>query len=1413
MKKKDLSVRSQNLLKEIRESRLRSYQSTPGDIEEHYKAELRVAGDTAGRPLIELIQNADDAMQEAKGDLKNQRVRIILEEDRFIVANDGAPFNEEGVEAICNLDRSPKKDRRITIGNKGIGFKSVLTWTKIPSIYSNPYKFTFDRQKSAKEISESLDRKYDPNDVPLMRLPFEAGDPDDRVKIIFDKGFTTAVILSLRNKKVFEEIMGELKEFDPLTLLFLNAVSELEILTQTFERKFSVIRQEREILIKADGETRKYMVFRDEKKVPPKISSLLPEDHRNLTHSAISIALSEKPLELNPMIFSYFPTGEPSPFPFFIHGDFILDAGRKHLRGDAIDYNQWVCQQLAILFAKKVKRFLFKTQGPILIDFLNCRSCQEMQEAERLTFNSFAQIIGKNAFLPVLGNSLKTVSPQEAILFAPEVIEDLCQIFHREIQWEGHYLIEPEWCIQKRVKILKKFGAKELKISEAIKIIAKAAQPNPGWCTKVLNIILKWIEKALDWRYEEQESKDDLANVLKYQPIFYSNRGKLRPLITEESYPLFLPPSGDKSLDVPQFITLDLLHPEVGKILGKEEKDKFEKRFQLLSQYGLYPFRPKEIIEKGVIPAISDAGNLSLLSNEDKGTLLLFLAQLESSEQKFDEIEPYPWFDKVRTQLARNVFVPTCDGNWYPAWRVYAGSNWGAIEKLTKIYKNIPERSFLTPPDDPIHQEVPIEKWKSLYRYLGVSWEPKILPFEKHPDNISQYHFPNIHPSCISDEDWQEYAYYTRNESDLSDMWRWTIHLKESYALDGWLFIKNDPDKSKNFFDLLYETDIFSYLFGSEKEKIKTQFEYTKISYSYSAKCESLVQWSIKNLSWLTSTNGVRYSPKELFLSNSETGRALKGIVPIIDLSNPHGKVSLRKWEDLLDEIGIRRNWDQVSIEDWRQWLQEITQKCKDLDRDSIEIVRTLYKFCLEKCVTNGNILSFGDIEIFCLGKGGVEIRFPTEVIYFDEARFDAIKEKLLDIELLFFPVELGEERAERAKNLFGVSLVSERIVENIASGDVDEGKTDYWNKKFGEVKPVLLARLAKDRPQKRTEDEDFFKSLQLKAVNSLERQFCLQDTKKSLYHEEATACWTDNGGNYLFLNSKKPEKSVWLGIAEALARRLGQTFYEAFEVLLLCESNEEMIDKLRKSGVPQEDILYCKQALEETLRSLPGKEKGIEEQRGLESIRSPKRDREKEGIEWRQQCRPEDAEVKIQGYETIKAQTSSERERGVVISHESEKREAEKELDALTSEDKKNIGRWGEQYALRCLKEILKGKYPESTVDETDDGFNICIDGESIVEVYWLNKAADRREGYDIKLTESGNEAFIEVKSTKMEDKDWFEVSKPQWEFAQQKRDTFHIYRIYGSGTKNPRLVDISDPYLRWQEGGLIAYPIRIRI
>lgn len=100
-----------------------------------------------GRFLIELIQNAHDALGESSG-----QGRIYIRFDKndsehgsLLVANDGEPFswsNFEKVSALGQSDKDPQK----SIGNKGIGFRSVLELTDCPEIYSrqNASSLLFD---------------------------------------------------------------------------------------------------------------------------------------------------------------------------------------------------------------------------------------------------------------------------------------------------------------------------------------------------------------------------------------------------------------------------------------------------------------------------------------------------------------------------------------------------------------------------------------------------------------------------------------------------------------------------------------------------------------------------------------------------------------------------------------------------------------------------------------------------------------------------------------------------------------------------------------------------------------------------------------------------------------------------------------------------------------------------------------------------------------------------------------------------------------------------------------------------------------------------------------------------------------------------------------------------------------------
>ena len=73
---------------------------------------------------MELIQNANDAS-------KGGEVRIVFDEalgqvpPKLYVANQGMPFTLKNFGAICSLGLSDK-DLNEAIGNKGLGFRSVL---------------------------------------------------------------------------------------------------------------------------------------------------------------------------------------------------------------------------------------------------------------------------------------------------------------------------------------------------------------------------------------------------------------------------------------------------------------------------------------------------------------------------------------------------------------------------------------------------------------------------------------------------------------------------------------------------------------------------------------------------------------------------------------------------------------------------------------------------------------------------------------------------------------------------------------------------------------------------------------------------------------------------------------------------------------------------------------------------------------------------------------------------------------------------------------------------------------------------------------------------------------------------------------------------------------------------------------
>ncbi len=250
-----------------------------------------------GRFLIELIQNAHDALfdiEKQKADENtpedNGRIEIVIANEppfgALYVANDGSPFTEPNFINLSRFGQSDK-DPEKHIGNKGIGFRSVLEITRKPEIFSrkekvstsfNGFNFRFNPgiiQSFKKPIQAILNGNDNPNldlshPIPLVDwgrgklnafrdqcqamgfegvaselrflspylLPEPINDQDKThlVRQFETKGFATVVRLPFINEKARNLTLKNVEELDENIVLFLNKAKSLWIETPGTKR-------------------------------------------------------------------------------------------------------------------------------------------------------------------------------------------------------------------------------------------------------------------------------------------------------------------------------------------------------------------------------------------------------------------------------------------------------------------------------------------------------------------------------------------------------------------------------------------------------------------------------------------------------------------------------------------------------------------------------------------------------------------------------------------------------------------------------------------------------------------------------------------------------------------------------------------------------------------------------------------------------------------------------------------------------------------------------------------------------------------------------------------------------------------------------------------------------------------------
>ncbi|CAM5586166.1 hypothetical protein Sdia_40290 [Streptomyces diastaticus subsp. diastaticus] len=215
------------------------------------------AREYAGRSLFELLQNGYDAHPRGRCD---GQVHVLLDEEEgewgtLYVANGGTPFAWRNVERVCELAQSSKAVGE-GIGNKGVGFRSVLLISDAPEIFSadpdgpngpelDGYCFRFAHRG---DVEAFLGDEPNAHEVAAEFPPLQVPLPLDEVPAICRelaaKGHVTVVRLPLLNEAARAEVrlrLRELAEAKAPVMLFLDRLASL-----TLERRATTRRARRE---------------------------------------------------------------------------------------------------------------------------------------------------------------------------------------------------------------------------------------------------------------------------------------------------------------------------------------------------------------------------------------------------------------------------------------------------------------------------------------------------------------------------------------------------------------------------------------------------------------------------------------------------------------------------------------------------------------------------------------------------------------------------------------------------------------------------------------------------------------------------------------------------------------------------------------------------------------------------------------------------------------------------------------------------------------------------------------------------------------------------------------------------------------------------------------------------------------
>ena len=283
------------------------------------------------------MQNADDESSSEVEIYFNSSERLL------VVSNIGTPFSEKGFESLLLPNNSPKKSKKKYIGNKGLGFRSILNWAERVEIISNGCSVQFSRGIAQRVVEAELSSQLDE----IQKFKEERGDKPEAFRFPIlslpfveefkgESKWTTEIKI-----KFYEEYEHEIKDqlnfLSEEVLLFVRNIRKLVINEDGISRTLTSICEPHDDyneyvidqLSANESQTKIYHVYPRTDVFPEEYQKENDKKEPLFYEIAVAIEVDRDGTKEDNYLYSFFRTDIKIPLPCIIHGTFELNSSRN----------------------------------------------------------------------------------------------------------------------------------------------------------------------------------------------------------------------------------------------------------------------------------------------------------------------------------------------------------------------------------------------------------------------------------------------------------------------------------------------------------------------------------------------------------------------------------------------------------------------------------------------------------------------------------------------------------------------------------------------------------------------------------------------------------------------------------------------------------------------------------------------------------------------------------------------------------------------------------------------------------------------------------------------------------------------------------------------------------------------------